>query len=526
MKTGSTVVITYDGADITSKVLFKTASFEAQFSAIPGTFEFTCRDDEQSLGPFVTGKEVTLSVDGKLMFGGYVTQVSRKFAIPVDRVDKGVGEVKTRQWILRGVDYNILFDKRVLRFSTEDENPGFLAQLPSFLGNRKDGDLIRNDLCATYLDVPDINCVDEVEDVDYVVFDVASRAKRMAWMQQGTSWRRQMEDFSWHSGAVWYIKPDKHLLFRALEDMEAPWGFSDVPNGVSTIGFRELDCTEDGSYIVNDAMIWGGSEWAGDSGGTVFARHKNEESIDRHNRWQIAETHFGDQNFAQQAGVDARAQTIVEGSPSQQEDQLYGLKFPQWQFRFAWFGHDAPGGDHLTPGQLVMIHLYTFGDDPAHPLIKLLPLRQIRISFPNLDPQGNGYVRFDGYFGVQQNDPWTLWKYLLKAKSKTATLQIASVSNTSQRAMFGSFGSFSPLDSPDGFRTDFQIYITPKDEAGQDVPTPIGYIEGTTAVYLNGLIQRLQVDYEELDPAEGIISFVTPPSASDWLWIQCRTMAA
>lgn len=534
-RTGSTVVITYNGTDITKNVMFETASFEVQFSAIPGTFEFTCKDEEKTLS-FITGKEITLSIDGKLMFGGYLTQVSRKFAFPVDRTDAasgGIAEVKTRLWVLRGVDYNILFDKRVLRFSTSLSGNGFLKQLPSFKGTRKDGDLIRNDLCPKYLDLSGFDYTTEVEDVDYVWVDEASRNRKLAWCQQGTTWRKQMEDLSQFSGAVWYLMPDKKLFYKAVEKMQARWGFCDVPNKRSvtgpepgfqgaTYGFRELDAQEDGSYIVNDALVWGGSEWAGSSGGTLFARHKNEESITKHNRWQIAETHFGEQGYGIQKGVTQRAQLIVDGSPSQQGDQLYGLKYAQWQFRFAWFNHDVPdngsGRDHLTPGQLVAITLYTFGTDVSHPLIQLLPLRQLRITFPELDPNGDGYVRFDGFFGIQVSDPWTLWRYLLKAKNKTATLQIASVTNTSENAKYGAFGSFYPMEQPDGSQVQFTIFITV-----DGVETPIGYIEGTTAVYRNGMLQRNQVDYWESDPENGQITFVAPPLSSDWIWIQCRT---
>ena len=86
-RTGSTVVITYNGTNITSHVMFEATTFEVQFSAVPGTFDMTLKDPEQVLGPFITGKEITLSIDGVLMFGGYLTQVSRKFAFPADRTD-------------------------------------------------------------------------------------------------------------------------------------------------------------------------------------------------------------------------------------------------------------------------------------------------------------------------------------------------------------------------------------------------------------------------------------------------------
>jgi hypothetical protein len=543
-RTGSVVVITYDSNDITSHVMFAQTSFDVQFSAIPGTFEMTLKDEAQTMGPFITGKEITLSIDGTLMFGGYLTQVTRKFAFPADRTDAasgGVEGVETRLWVLRGVDYNILFDKRVLRFSSAMLGKGFLQQLPSFYADRQIGDLVRNELCPKYLDLGGFDYTSQVEDVAISVPGAKTTTKtgarkKWAWCQQGTLFRKQMEDFTQFNGGIWYIDPQKRLHLHSVENMQSRWGFSDVPNHRpvagsspgfqgSTYGFRELDSTEDGSYITNDAMIWGGSEWAGKLGGTVFARRINQDSIDKHHRWQTAETHFGEQNYGIQEGVDVRAETIVEGTHSGQGDQLYGLKYPQWQFRFAWFGHDVPeiGGvrDHLMPGQLVTIWLYTFGTDKTHPLIQLLPLRQMRVTFPELDAQGRGYVQFEGFFGIQQSDPWTLWRYLLKAKTKTATIQIASSTNTSERAMFGSFGSFYPAEAPDGSRTDFSIFIT-VDGASDSV----GYIEGTTAVYRNGILQRNQIDYVESDPPGGVIHFYSPPLASDWIWIQCRTMAA
>jgi len=532
-RNGSTVLITYNGVDITSHVLFQSASFEVQFSAVPGTFDITLKDPNQTLGPFITGKEVALWIDGQLMFGGYLTQVGRKFALPVDRTDAGASKVKTRFWSLRGVDYNILFDKRVLRFNTSLSGAGFLNQLPSFPGNSMDGHLIRTELCPKYLDLTGFDYTTDVEDVSTVVVDSTSLSKPQAWVQQGTTWRKQMEDFSQFSNAVWYMQPNKKLFWKAVEQVQSRWGFSDVPNkrpvvGAApgfqgaTYGFREMDATEDGSFIVNDALVWGGGPFAG-AGQTVFSRHENTGSIAEHSRWQASETHFGEDGYGLQKGVTQRAELIVEGSPSQQGDQLYGLKFPQWQFRFAWFGHDVPTisgiRDHLTPGKVVTIHLYTFGSDTSHPLIQDLPLRQLRISFPELDPTGKGYVRFDGFFGIQSSDPWTLWRYLLKQKTKTQAMSITSTSNTSGGTSFGSPGSFFPMETPDGIHKTFTIFIVV-----DGVNTPVGYISGTTEVYRNGLLQRPQVDYTETDPAGGVITFMVAPLITDWIWIKCRMM--
>src|SRR6478736_10451847 len=147
MPAGSEVVIQYDGTDITNKVLFSTARFESQMAALPGTFEFTVKDDEQQF-QFVAGKEITLDIDGVRCWGGYNFQPREMFAFPVDKV-VDPATVKTRQWNLSGVDYNIFFDRRVMRNESD-----YLSSLPFFRENRKIGELLRNEVFAKYIDVP------------------------------------------------------------------------------------------------------------------------------------------------------------------------------------------------------------------------------------------------------------------------------------------------------------------------------------------------------------------------------------
>jgi hypothetical protein len=514
----ATITITYDGTDITDNVLFESASFESQLSAIPGTFEFTVRDAAQELS-FITGKEVTLDIDGVRFYGGYLTMVSEQFAFPVDdTITFGSQAVKTRQWVLRGVDYNILFDKRVIR------NPSsYKTQIPGFDGDMMDGEAIRTLLCPRYLDLPDdLDYTSEVDDVsDLSEFTTTNSQGLYAWQQQGTVWREVMTQFSALSGAIWYIDGSKVLHWHSIEDTQSDWGFSDVPNRLpvsagsylATYGFREMSATEDGSFLINDALIWGGSEVAGE-GSVVFAREQNEESIALHNRWQLGETHFGEPGYGIQSGVDKRARLIVEGSASGERDQLYGFKYPQWQFRFAWHDHNLPdveAGRYPVPGSFFPIILYTFGTDAAHPLIKTLPLRSLRISFPELDPDGGAYVRFDGFFGIQTQDPWTLWKFLLNDEKRVQRLAAASANNGSTSASYGAFGSFYPNESPNGTRTVFTLRF--------------GYIGGTTNVSRSGLFQRPGIDYFESDPDAGEITFVSPPLATDWIWVTCLCLA-
>lgn len=512
MPVGSSVVITYDGTDITSHVIFSTATFESQLNAVPGTFEFTCKDEARTLS-FVTGKEVTLTIDGQKMFGGYVTLVTRKFAFPVDDTTR---QVRTRQWTLRGVDYNILFDKRILHHQSALD-----VQLPNFPAGSKDGDLIK-EMCANYLDLPaGFDTTTYVDNVTTVNPDAEG-----AWLQQGSTWRQQMADFAAFSGAVWYIDANKNLIFRSLEDSLAPWGFSDVPNKISlngkpantlsTWGFREIDIVEDGSFIINDAFVWGGSEFAGD-GGTVFARAQNAGAISQYGRWQYAEARFGQPLFKSQQGVETRANVIVNGPPGAVDgDQNRGLRYPHWQIKLAWFGHDVPdiGGtrQHLVAGHLTTHVLFVQGSSNSNPLIQTLPLRQVRISFPELDQIGDGYVRFEGFWALLPSDPYSLWGFLLGAKTTLRSQAIATANSGSNTTTYGAFGQFAPLPEPPNGTT----YVF-------KLPNGIGYISGTTQVYVNGILQRLNAEYSESNPDAGEITFSEPPLATDRLWVVCRT---
>lgn len=511
---GAVVLIEYDGTDITNSVLYSTATFESQLNAQPGSFEFTVRDMDRTLS-FVTGKQVTLTIDGVKLFGGYVTQVTRKFAFPVDDTSD-VDEVRSRQWVLRGVDYNVLFDKRVLR-NTDD----YLQQIPNITSDTYDGILVKQ-LAADYIDVP--AGFDTTTEVDNVTLLQAP----WAWMQQGSRWRQQMDDFVHHSGAVYYIDASRNLIFRGLENSEARWGFSDVPNHRAvttnpvtfqgaTIGFRDMDAVEDGSFIVNDAFVWGGNQFSGDAGSPVFAREENMTSIAQVGRWQYPETHFGDSNYASQALVDLRAFHIVNGLPGSTADEANrGLRFSQWQIKLAWFAHDVPRisgiSNHLRPGDLTTHIFYVLGSDNSHPLIQQLPLRQMRITFPTIKEDGTSHVRFDGFWSLQLSDPYTLWAYLLSSKTRVAQTVLSTADGSTTSSTYGAFGQFAPLpDPPDGTTTIFNL------------PNDLGYLAGTTQVYINGILSPLGTSYTESNPALGEITFNSPPSDLDTLWVICRT---
>lgn len=524
MPTSSTILIKVNNVDITTKVLFESAHFESQLGAVPGIAEFTVADIDQTFDA-TTGDEILLEIDGVRMWGGYVMSVGRKFALPV--VDTTTpGAVETRQFVISGLDYNILFDKRVLH------NPAnHLTHLPYFKLDKTMGWLIKNKL-PDYLDLADdgLDITTYVDDTFVPRFDNDGNpdpdaTKDGSWPQQGSYWRAAMEQFSQY-GVVYYIDADKNLHFHEIEDVEAPWGFSDVPNKQAlpsvgaTYGMREFEDGESAGNMANDAFVWGGSEWAG-SGGTVFKRKENASSINAHGRWQYAETRFGELRTQQE--VNTRANVIVSGNKTGAVggDTSRGLSVEEKTVSCVWFGHDVPmnGGSraHLRPSMVVPFEMFVLSEDGGlTPRTFSLPLRSVAITFPSLSPDGTmqdptTYVRFDGQFGVQLDDPWYFWK-MLRDLRKTKNAVVSSADGSTTAVVYGALGSFEPTPATNGATTKFYI--------------PFAYIEGTTQVFKGPAgsltLQTVGSQYTESNAAGGEITFTSPPSGSHVLWIVCR----
>ena len=393
-----------DNRDITDKVLFSTVRLESSASAVPGTWQAVVKDVDRNES-FTTGKRVVFKLNDQVIYAGFLLIASDRFAFPVvDTSD--ISKVTGRQFALQGVDYNILFDKRVVHNSAN-----YLTRIPKFT-RQWDADLIQT-LCGTYLNLPTwLDYTTEVENVAELPRTVGAMG---GWVTQGTPWREQMKEFVASAGATYYIKPHgtgARLVWRSIEDTVAPYVLSDKPVGDEQ-GFRDLDYSEDATGMINDALVWGGNEFTDTGTGTVFARQKNDDSIDDHNRWQWGELHFNDSNYASQDEVDNRADAIVLGRTGDTiEEQNRGLQRPTKRYTLTWFDRNVPVDagvyQFIYPGDLTTLKLHVFGDG-VDPLIVVLPCRSINISFPSLDSSGDAYVQFQGTFSLQLNDPWRMW---------------------------------------------------------------------------------------------------------------------
>lgn len=500
------IVVTEPGGspvDITDDCVFTDCSFSQQMNAVAGRFSVKVRDPEQTHS-FVTGSEITLEVDGVLLFGGYITGIDMgSFAPAADTSD--LANYALRTWTLTGPDYNIIFDKRVWRNTADYLRAIDLSAFTT------DGAILR-EAVDNYADLSDFDS-SGIEDIASIpTGDV---------LQQGQTLRAEFENLSLFGGAVWYIAPDKTFTYKPYDDVVKRWGFSDTPNRNpitvspdeyqgATWPFREVRGTEDASYMVNDALVWGGSQFAGSGGGTVFARETNAASVAAHHRWQTGEAHFGERLYSIQAQVDARANVIVNGPPGADvTGQQKGLKNPQWQFGFTWNSTNVPSlsgtPDHVVPGDIMNIELAVFG------VTTLLPLRELRISFPDaFEDDGTHLVVFEGTFGLQLSDPFSLWRYLLTQRKQITTIVPSVVNDSSTATSYGARYMGEPMPATDGAETVFTI--------------PFGYIEGSTQVYLEGLLQTPGTAYTESDPEAGEITFTAAPGAGEVIVVIALTL--
>jgi hypothetical protein len=217
MVSPSSITIRYDGVDITTDVLFSSASFEQNTGAVPGAFSFRVKDMNRT-HDFSVGKEITLTLDGHKLFGGIVLIVNRLFAFPV--VDTGsLAGVQERMWEISGSDYNIWFDKLVVR------NPAdylHTIKVPEAM----DGDIIRT-WFDNYFDLPaGMNITTHVQNIEMMV----GNGGYWTFPTQGTKWRDVMEDMRRWSGATYFIDADKNLHWHPVGNIKMSWGLTDMPD--------------------------------------------------------------------------------------------------------------------------------------------------------------------------------------------------------------------------------------------------------------------------------------------------------
>jgi len=509
----SSIEILLNGVDITDRVVYSQTSFTSQVNPMQGSFRVVCRDPDQDFAP-VCGQKLKVYIDGVPLFGGYVMVIDMGNFLPA--VDTALpNSVKTRRWTLSGPDFNVLFDKRILY---DPANPKVSPKVPS--GKRTITKAFRymmNNLLNVPVNLDHTTHVDTILDDDGEEAAYGSEENGSMYVQAGSTWREQMDDFADHSGLIYYIDGDFAIHLHSFESVLVPFPIMDK-HGVNSIPFRSGTYIEDYTRMATEALVWGGSALKG-TNGVVFAKYPNapannpkeQTALDRiatYGRWQVAEERAGQNNYLTQFSVNKRAKIMIMGPTGVPPTQGLegGFSAPLQSFDCTWFAHDVPGKQHIVPGSIVDIILYSQGT-PGHPMYVRLPLRSMSITFPTLptdNPGGQTYVQFEGQFGMAYSDRRFLWEWLKNNQRKRYKTNFTTVaSNESGSIASGAYATMFPTEKPNGTRKAFTF--------------PFTFFIHQVEVFKNGLYQRWGTDFT-YSAENKQVTFTHAPATGSDIW--------
>lgn len=372
----TTIAIHYDGTDITPNVVYEESRFTARANGQVGEADIVVKDLTQ-MQRFTPGKTLELFIDGSREWDGFLMRQTRTYWFASHTAEcNPCPHVTPRKITLHGLDRNVLLEKRVLydHDTPNDLSPG------RFTAGTSDQTVIRqilgdySDLAADGIDIS--SQIDVVGSPDpWQDFQVAGPGYRAL---------DPLEQVRRQTGGVYYITPDRVLVYTDVDTADAPFGLSDRPAG-TRLGCREIEITFDCMQMANDAMVWG----AGTGSPTmVYSRVEDASSIAVHGRWQNHDGYHA--NVYKQESADHIANTIVYGSPSNKR----GHKDNKVSVHCSLF---TPG---LRVAQKVDFQSQIFG------FSDVIPVREMTISFPT-----STACRYDVVLSHDFDQPWNTAEY-------------------------------------------------------------------------------------------------------------------
>jgi hypothetical protein len=179
-------------------------------------------------------------------------------------------------------------------------------------------------------------------------------------------------------GAIYYINPDKKLVWADDETESAPFVISDRPTG-GQVGYSEYEELLDGANLINDALVWGAGLG---SNSVVFSRSTDATSISTHSRWQVGTALLP---IYKQTTADRTSSTYVYGSPQHHrghKDDAIGIKCAVYR-------------SGLRVAQVIRVISTVFGTDLT------LPIRTCRITF-----ETQHEPKWELGIGTEYDQPW------------------------------------------------------------------------------------------------------------------------
>jgi cell wall-associated NlpC family hydrolase len=319
----SIISLLYDGYEIIQDTILADATFESQADGHPGVCRFRVKDAGQidaeqygfdsprfpagdggvsTLGVFHAGLTIELRIDSQLVWAGVTTTVSREYAFDAENTSSP--GTHQRFWVIEGVDWNVLFTKRMVWNVASPTDP-----IPTFTGTENDGDVVKQ-IMSQYMDLAD----DGISDLGVMnVGPLSPYGEPFNAATPGDPWGQVMDRITAAAGAIYYIDPDKVLQYADVEIPTAPYRLSDQPSSLdNAIGVRDFQILSSGTELANDALVWGAGQGTSEM---VFSRVEDAASQNEYGRFQWAD--FRSDMWLQDT-VDRRAASYIYGSPTSQ----------------------------------------------------------------------------------------------------------------------------------------------------------------------------------------------------------------
>lgn len=294
----ATVEILVAGVDVTAQVLFSTASFTQRVNGKPGDAYMRIRDNDENVS-VTTGVDWLVKIDGNAAWRGFVTQVSRVYAFDAENVSLSPG----RFLDLRGGDLNLLL---AFRRVFNQSNPNIAGK--QFPAGTADTTALA-ELFSNWLDLSSDSLNTDFTNVGDLDPDEKAYFGWAGWTLGDA-----MASIATLPAAIYYIRPNAGtprgtVVYCDADTATAPFGLSDVPNGTTKRGYREMEILLDATSMANDVMAWG---MGYGSSVPVFRRARSDASITAHNLWQTGIVTPG---VYKQGTINRIATSILNGSP-------------------------------------------------------------------------------------------------------------------------------------------------------------------------------------------------------------------
>jgi hypothetical protein len=208
------VSIWIDGIDYTDHVIWATATFTARVNGSPGDCSFSVLDRTRSF-TFTFGQEVNLFIDGVIRWGGWILRPQKTFALPV--VPSPLTNPRT--WVLEGVDYNAVFDKRIVHDLAKPDRVWDYAE------GTYDDTIINN--VWRYLDMEGFT--KDIERVAPAVLDIPGSTDKGLVASGGDTFRDVLTAITHITAGIFYCTPDKVVTYCDSDKTSNPHILTDRP---------------------------------------------------------------------------------------------------------------------------------------------------------------------------------------------------------------------------------------------------------------------------------------------------------